>query len=283
MFRFLFGEEGNEDLLTSLLSAILGKEISEATIRNPYLLKFYLETKECILDIKAEIDEKVQVDIEMQLSNHPGLISRVLLYWSRLFASQIQEGDGYHALKKTISVIILDETGFPEDECISRYRLKSSVHSGELTELIEIHTVELTKVHNQREQHPNTLLTYWMKFLNAQTREELEMASEGNTAIKKATDILISMSRDEEARLKYEAREEFLFDQRYAIQTAERKGREEGIVIGKEEGIVIGKEEGIQIGERKAAVNLIALGMDDEFIVRATAISLEEVRRLRGI
>ena len=66
------------------------------------------------------------------------------------------------------------------------------------------------------------------------------------------------------------------------MQAAERKGRADGILIGKEEGILIGKEEGVEIGERKTAVNLIALGMDDEFIAKATTLSLEEVRKLRG-
>jgi conserved hypothetical protein (putative transposase or invertase) len=71
VFRYLFGEEGNEELLTSLLSDILGREIIHATIKNPYILKLFYDTKECILDIKAEIDENVLVDIEMQLCNSP--------------------------------------------------------------------------------------------------------------------------------------------------------------------------------------------------------------------
>jgi predicted transposase/invertase (TIGR01784 family) len=276
VFRFLFGEEGNEDILISLLSAILGREVHQATIKNPYLMKFYSETKECILDIKAEIDGKVQVDIEIQLNKHPGLINRVLLYWSRLFASQIQEGDGYHVLKKTISVIILDGMGFTQEEFHAKYRLKDFVHSGELTDLIEIHTVELPKIHKLREQDRNTTRTHWMNFLNAQTREELEMAAEANTAIKKATDILMSMSRDEEARLRYEAREEFLFDQQYSLQEAERKGRAEG----KEEGRIEGKEEGIKSNKQETAKILIQKGIDEQFIQEITGLDIEEIRAI---
>jgi predicted transposase/invertase (TIGR01784 family) len=284
VFRFLFGEEGNEDILISLLSAILGREGHQATIKNPYLMKFYRETKECILDIKAEIDDKVQVDIEIQLNNHPGLINRVLLYWSRLFASQLQEGDGYHVLKKTISVIILDGTGFTQDEFHAKYRLKDFVHSGELTDLIEIHTVELPKIHKLREQDRDTIRIHWMNFLNAQTRGDLEMAAEANTAIKKATDILMSMSRDEEARLRYEAREEFLFDQQYSLQEAERKGREEGRVEGKEVGRIEGKEEGraegIKSNKQEIAKILIQKGMEEQFIQEITGLDIEEIRAI---
>jgi predicted transposase/invertase (TIGR01784 family) len=107
------------------------------------------------------------------------------------------------------------------------------------------------------------------------------MAAEANTVIKKATDILTAMSRDEEERLRYEAREQFLFDQQYTLQAAKREGKEEGILIGKEEGILIGKEEGVKSNKKETAISLIALGVDDEVISKATKLPLEEVRRLR--
>ena len=88
------------------------------------------------------------------------------------------------------------------------------------------------------------------------------MASEANPVIRKATDMLTAMSRDEEERLRYEAREEFLFDQQYGLQAAERKG--------------------IEIGVRKTALNLINPGMDDEFISKATNLPLKEIQKLRN-
>ena len=47
-----------------------------------------------------------------------------------------------------------------------------------------------------------------MKFFNAKTKEELIMLSEASPSIKKATNLLMSMSIDEETRQKYEEREE---------------------------------------------------------------------------
>jgi len=262
VFRYLLGEEGNEELLTSLISAILGRRITHATIKNPYILKLYYDTKECILDIKAEIDENILVDIEMQLCNSPELINRILLYWSRLYASQMKAGDGYHVLKKTISILILDDDPYHTDDFHVCSRIINCVQKFELTDLLEIHILELPKVHKRREQDTNDKLIPWMNFLYAQTREELDMASEANPVIRKATDMLTAMSRDEEERLRYEAREEFLFDQQYGLQAAERKG------------ILINKQE--------TARRLIKKGMDDQFIREITGLKLEEISSIRN-
>ncbi len=270
VFRYLFGEEGNEELLTSLISAILGWKITHATIKNPYILKLYYDTKECILDIKAEIDENVQVDIEMQLWRSPKLLNRILLYWSRLYASQMKAGDGYHVLKKTISILILDDDPYHTDDFHVCSRIRNCVQKFELTDLLEIHILELPKLHKRREQDTNDKLIPWMNFLYAQTREELDMASEANPVIRKATDMLMAMSRDEEERLRYEAREEFLLDQKYLLKAAEING----IEIGEKKGIIETKQE--------IAKKLIKKGMDDQFIREITALKLEEISSLRN-
>ena len=86
--------------------------------------------------------------------------------------------------------------------------------------------------------------------------------SEANPVIRKATDMLTAMSRDEEERLRYKAREEFLFDQQYGLQAAERKG--------------------IEIERVTIARNLINLGMDNEFISKATSLPSKEIQKLRN-
>ena len=135
----------------------------------------------------------------------------------------------------------------------------------ELTDLLEIHILELPKLHKQGKRSKNNKLIPWMNFLYAQTREELDMASEANPVIQKATDMLMAMSRDEEERLRYEAREEFLLDQQYRLQAARGEGIEEGIIKNKQE----------------TARKLITKGMDDQFIREITGLELEEISSLR--
>lgn len=92
------------------------------------------------------------------------------------------------------------------------------------------------------------------------------MASEANPVIRKVTDMLTAMSRDEEERLRYEAREEFLFDQQYALQAARREGIKEGIIKNKQE----------------KARKLIKKGMDDQFIKDITGLEFKEISSLRN-
>jgi predicted transposase YdaD len=140
-----------------------------------------------------------------------------------------------------------------------------------------------------------------MKFFNAKTKEELIMLSEASPSIKKATNLLMSVSMDEETRQKYEEREEYLFERKMMLQLAEKAGMEKGIEIGIEKGKVEGREEGIEIGiekgkiegreegraegmaiaGRKVAINLVALGMDDDTISKVTGLPQEEVKKLR--
>jgi predicted transposase/invertase (TIGR01784 family) len=78
---------------------------------------------------------------------------------------------------------------------------------------------------------------------------------------------------DEETRQKYEEREEYLFERKMMLQLAEKAGMEKGIEIG--------REEGMAIAGRKVAINLVALGMDDDTISKVTGLSQEEVKKLR--
>ena len=317
VFRLLFGEEGNEDLLASLLGSILDEEIKEVKIKNPYILKKYLEDKEVILDIKALVSSDTYVNVEMQLCSSPGLPARALYYWAKLFSSQLHKGEDYSSLKKTISIVILDDTYCDSDDFHTWSGLHDCRQKIVISDLIEVHFLELPKLHNLSGQDTDNDCIQWMKFFNAKTKEELIMLSEASPSIKKATNLLMSMSMDEETRQKYEEREEYLFERKMMLQLAEKAGMEKGIEIGREEGKVEGREEGIEIGiekgkvegreegieigiekgkvegreegreegmaiaGRKVAINLVALGMDDDTISKVTGLSQEEVKKLR--
>ena len=92
------------------------------------------------------------------------------------------------------------------------------------------------------------------------------MVSEANPVIKKATDLLMTMSRDEETRQMYEAREEYLLGRQIEIQGAKGEGREEG-----------------RETERKdIAMKLIEEGMNDEFIEKITGLDFAVIRSLHN-
>lgn len=104
-----------------------------------------------------------------------------------------------------------------------------------------------------------------MKFLDAESKGEMEVLAEKNKDIKMAYDLLQVISKDEKARMLYEAKYAEISDQGTRIKSAEEKGRKEGI----KEGIV------------KIAQNAILKGMKEDDIVELTGLTKSELDEIR--
>ena len=68
VFKRIFGHIGNEEITKNFLSCILRQKISHIELeKNPILEKDLIDDKVGRLDIKAEINQNTNVDIEMQI------------------------------------------------------------------------------------------------------------------------------------------------------------------------------------------------------------------------
>lgn len=272
-FRLLFGDEKNKEITIAFLRAMLQIPIEDIKIKDPFLLKQMAGDKTGILDIRIVLDSGVQVDVEIQISDHPAIKERVLFYLSRLYSSQLSSGDGYHLLKKTISLVILDYNLFEIEPMHTMFRLYDRKNEIELTDVLEVHIVELPKLKYDGRQHKNDPEIPWLMFLNAATKEELIMAAEAEPKVAKAYDRLRDMSEDEESRRAYEERITEIIEVDLRMQAAEERGEIRGEIKGREEG----REEGIIHDAKK----MISLGMDDDIIMKITELPAEKIARLR--
>lgn len=84
---------------------------------------------------------------------------------------------------------------------------------------------------------------------------------------------LIYLSGDEETRKRYEKRMDTLRNERSALKSAEEKGVQKGLQKGLEQGA---KQEKLEIAKK-----LIQNGLDNNFIIETTGLTLDEVRELR--
>jgi predicted transposase/invertase (TIGR01784 family) len=261
-FRLLFGDEKNKEITIAFLRAMLKIPVEDIKIKDPYLLKQIAKDKTGISDIRIVLDSGVQVDVEIQISDHPAIKERVLFYLSRLYSSQISSGDGYHLLIKTISLVILDYNLFKVEPMHTRYRFYDRENEIELTDVLEVHIVELPKLKYYYKEHKNNPELPWLIFLNAKTKEELKMAAEAEPKVAKAYNRLLEMSEDEESRRLYEERIAQIIEVDLRMQAAEERGREEGIIHD--------------------AKKMISLGMDDETIMKVTGLPAEKIAQLRS-
>ena len=138
-----------------------------------------------------------------------------------------------------------------------------------MTDILEVHFLEIVKLADlQIQRDENDPVVEWMEFLDAKSKGVIEMLAEKNKDIKKAYDLLQIISKDEKARMLYDAREADLRDQLTRIKSAENKGRVEGKTEGKAE------------GKTEVAKNLLDMGFEISKVAQATGLSEEEVKSL---
>lgn len=286
VFKRIFGDERNKDILIAFLKAVLKIDIEDVQILNSELPKENIADKKSILDIRATIDNNVEVDIEIQVARTIYMPQRSLYYWSKIYCEQLESGEKYNKLKKTICINILDFNTLDTNKYHSMFKIKENEENYVLTDLLEIHFLEMKKLDEYKE---NDDLSQWVSFIKADSREVLDKMAKVNSNIDKAVNILTTMSQDKKARAEYLSREMALHDEATKIEEAMEEGyeqgKEEGRAEGREEGRAEGREEGRAKGREEAnieaAKNLLKLGIDIDIIVKSTNLTKERVMEIQ--
>ena len=147
VFKNIFGSEKNPKILISFLNATLKPKdlITSVEIKNTDINKNYLEDKFSRLDVKATTSNDEIINIEIQLKNEYNMIKRSLYYWSKLYSEQLNEGEDYSLLKRTICINILNFKYLKTRMFQSDYRKKEIHTNEELTDIEENHFIENEK------------------------------------------------------------------------------------------------------------------------------------------
>lgn len=262
-FKFIFGSEENKDILIDFLNATLKskQKIEDLRMLNPFNLKNYSDDKLSILDVKARLENGIYVNVEIQLVNQKDMKSRTLYYWSRMYAGQLKEGEHYYKLEKTITINIMNFVLLEETKKYhTTYHLKEDEEWFKLTDLIEIHMIEVPKIINSQRKLDDKLVE-WLLFLEDPENKNMEVLQMKNPQIKKAMSVLEFISSDREARKLYEAREKDLRD---------RLGQ-----------IAYAREEGEYKKALETSKRMIRDGMPLDVISKYTELTIEELEKLK--
>ena len=272
VFKNIFGSEKNPKILISFLNATLKPKdlITSVEIKNTDINKNYIEDKFSRLDVKATTSNNEIINIEIQLKNEYNMIKRSLYYWSKLYSEQLNEGEDYSVLKRTICINILNFKYLKTRMFHSVYRMKEIHTNEELSDIQEIHFIEIPKLEDGSDE--KDMLVAWIEFLKNPESEKVRSLEMSVDEIREAKDELIKMSNDDTQRELYEMRAKTLRDKISALNEAERKG----IKKGREEG----RKEGEQNKAIEIAKSLIKLGLDKESIAKSTGLDLCEVEKL---
>jgi len=224
MFKLLFGDIRNVDILENFLKSILDipeEEYESLSIVDPYLKKESKDDKYGILDVKLQTKSGHAIHIEIQLLPVKAMEERCVFYQAKMVTEQISSGNDYSKIKRVISIIIADFEFTSDDEYHQQFRLRN-VKGSDLTKLLEVNTLELTKLPSDTD---NSNLWDWAKFIKSEDDVEmLDNIAEKNPQIKKAVGILKELSADERTRMIFEDREKARRDEVGRIEYAEEKG-----------------------------------------------------------
>lgn len=261
VFKNIFGSEKHPRILISFLNAILKSDepIVSVELKGTDLSKHFIEDKYSRLDIKATTSNKEIINIEIQLRNEYNMIKRSLYYLSKMYEEQLGEGDNYSKLQRTICINVLNFKYLKAANYHTAYRMKEINTNEELTDVVEIHFIEIPKLPKHTDE--KDMLTAWTEFLKDPESDKVRSLELSMEEIREAKDELIRMSNDEEQRALYEMRAKILRDKVSALNKA--------------------KEEGIEQGIEQAARALLDI-LDDETISRKLNLPIKEVQRLRS-
>lgn len=273
VFKRIFGNEQHPNVLISFLNSVLTPtdRIKSVELKNSDIEKEHLEDKYSRLDIKAVTDRGEHINIEIQLRNEYNMIKRSLYYWSKLYEGQLGEGDNYTKLSKTICINLLNFNSLPTEQFHNVYRLKERKTHEELTDIMELHFIELKKMKEIKQANDiQNKLEAWLLFITNPESELIQELEQVELDIKEAKEELIRMSSDSKVRERYEKRKESMLEKVSLLEGAKQKGIEQGIEQGQ-------KQKAMEMAKK-----LIARGLDNEFILETTDLSIREIEELRG-
>ena len=206
VFKALFSR-GKPRITQAMLEAILKMKIDKLELdKSTDLLNENADDKNGRLDLRAIINGNTECDIEVQLTSNDNIAERFVYYWAKMYVANLKIGDTYSDLRKTISIIILDDD-FKLTKNLGKPQTTWKIRESENTHLIltdyfEIIIIEIPKVLKAYHKNPNDEVLQWMLFLDNPEKEEVTRIMEENKDIKEAKEELDRISQDDILRRK---------------------------------------------------------------------------------
>lgn len=213
-FKLLFGTEENKDLLLHFLNGILEPEVPivELTLVNPFVPSQFDGDDLTVVDVRARDARGHVFAVEIQNHVRPVLRHRATYTLSDLYQAQMGEGGDFADLRPVHNIWLLNQnlltgaTGW-------RHHFQLRDPDGLVfSDHLNLHTVELRKW-----RHPNGPLApadQWVYFLREAAGWDLLPRDLFTPEMMKAMATLNRIFDKQEDYLRYQARENFLREQR---------------------------------------------------------------------
>lgn len=285
IFKRLFGSKGNEKILKDFLEYITQEKIKsvDTDLATEFIPELQ-EGKSSRVDVRAQLDDGTQIDIEMQTDKDGFSSQRCLFYWSKIYSNGIKKSRDYKKLKKVICIWIVDDTVYKDiPEFKTKWTMQERQGNNNYFKEIEIYVIELKKFRKTAIMEPKKK-DFWLWFIDYTNREMVDMACLSNKRIKEAREQLDKIASEPglmEAILNQEMAE---MDQKMIQERKMKRARAEAREAGLSEGRAEGRAEGLAEGQKllkdkelEIAKRMLDSGMDKKEVAQITGITIEEI------
>jgi len=261
VFKSLFGNEKNRDLLEKLLEETLKKKVEVKELLMQDIPKESIEEKDKTLDVLV-LAEGEKINIELNIGTYDGLYNRNACYIFSKYVGSVKPGESYRKMDNFIQINLT--SGLPkEKEIISRYELIDINTKERFIKNLEIYEFNLDKIkemcYNEGKKEYKILATLMCD------KEELHDICKGDKVLEKLESEVVKMNEDDQIR-----------ENLLAIENAKRvhatlmdNAKEEGLAEGS-------KQKEIEIAKKMLNKN-----MDISIISEITSLTEGEIEELK--
>ncbi|MCL2805469.1 MAG: Rpn family recombination-promoting nuclease/putative transposase [Treponema sp.] len=237
IFKVLLTHPDAKQVLMDIISAVIGKKVTDATIRNVELPVSDIDEKEQRFDVNCTIENGDQIDVEMHSTpvyetglKRRNFLKKYTYFLTDLHSSQKSKGVEYHNLVRTYQITFTSHTVFrKKPDFFNRFSLRNE-KGAELTDQINLIIIELSKLKNILAKPINQLTSFekWLLFLRF--APTLELRSKINDIIREkkeiamAATILQEISQNEDEKALFRSQKMAEMDNYSNMKTCERIG-----------------------------------------------------------
>ncbi len=188
MFKNLFGVQENIEFVTDMLERLLDLELgslSGAVVTNSVKLdKETVENKDFEMDVLLRLKTGEQIDLEMQTVYDKDAEIKNTMYVAGSIYKSLKSGKSYKQASKVSGITFAKNMkikSHKKSKLIQKYFLtnENDINDKILPELYSVMVVNLEYICEDFKEVPSGFVS-WMKFLSANTLEEMYEASKEN-------------------------------------------------------------------------------------------------------
>ncbi|MDR0290003.1 MAG: Rpn family recombination-promoting nuclease/putative transposase, partial [Treponema sp.] len=229
-------------------------------------------------DISCQAEDGELLNVEMSLNPDPFEPVRLEFHAGKLFIGQDIRGTdkSYDDLKQAYQIAILANERFFQDGIpLHTFEYYDPEHNVSLNGRTRIITLELSKLGKAvkkpiKDMEAPELWGIFFQYLPDKSKRgiinEIIACEEG---IAMASEVLMTISRDEIERARLESEEKYVLD------------TQSKVVYAKREGMRIGEQRGEQKSQMNIARNALAKGVTPELVCDITGLDMEKIKNIQ--